>query len=38
VGDTDLKLNGVGLRAVAWLKGYAAGLYLPKKATAAPTC
>lgn len=23
-----LQLNGVGLRAVAWLKGYAAGLYL----------
>ena len=35
LGDTDLKLNGVGLRAVAWLKGYAAGLYLPKKATSA---
>ena len=32
LGDTDLKLNGVGLRAVAWLKGYAAGLYLTKKA------
>ena len=27
-----LQLNGVGLRAVAWLKGYAAGLYLPAKA------
>lgn len=33
VADTALQLNGVGLRAVAWLKGYAAGLYLPKKAT-----
>lgn len=32
VGDADLKLNGVGLRAVAWLKGYAAGLYLVNKA------
>ena len=35
VGGQDLQLNGVGLRAVAWLKGYAAGLYLPKKATTA---
>lgn len=33
VGETELRLNGVGLRAVAWLKGYAAGLYLSKKAT-----
>lgn len=32
LADTALQLNGVGLRAVAWLKGYAAGLYLPKKA------
>src|SRR5687767_10765347 len=32
LGDTALQLNGVGLRAVAWLKGYAAGLYLPRKA------
>jgi len=24
----DLRLNGVGVRAVAWFKGYAAGLYL----------
>lgn len=31
VADTDLQLNGVGLRAVAWLKGYAAGLYLVEK-------
>jgi hypothetical protein len=29
---TALQLNGVGLRAVAWVKGYAAGLYLPRKA------
>lgn len=37
VGDitlvgTPLQLNGVGWRAVAWLRGYAAGLYLPRKA------
>lgn len=28
LADTELVLNGVGLRAVAWFKGYAAGLYL----------
>lgn len=32
VGDADLLLNGVGVRAVAWFKGYAAGLYLGAKA------
>lgn len=32
IADTDLVLNGVGLRAVAWLKGYAAGLYLIERA------
>ena len=32
LAETALQLNGVGLRAVAWLKGYAAGLYLPRKA------
>lgn len=32
LAGTELTLNGVGLRAVAWLKGYAAGLYLPQKA------
>jgi len=32
VAGADLQLNGVGLRAVAWFKGYAAGLYLPAKA------
>jgi hypothetical protein len=32
LAGTALQLNGVGWRAVAWLKGYAAGLYLPKKA------
>ncbi len=26
--DTDLVLNGTGVRQVAWFKGYAAGLYL----------
>lgn len=31
-----LQLNGVGLRAVAWLKGYAAALYLPRKASTVP--
>ena len=29
----SLQLNGVGLRAVAWLRGYAAGLYLTQRAT-----
>jgi hypothetical protein len=33
LADAELVLNGVGLRAVAWFKGYAAGLYLPQKAT-----
>jgi Chalcone isomerase-like len=28
---TDLVLNGVGVRAVAWIKGYAAALYLTKR-------
>ena len=31
LGGAPLKLNGVGLRAVAWLKGYAAGLYLTER-------
>ncbi len=31
LADTELRLNGVGLRAVAWLKGYAAGLYLVQR-------
>lgn len=35
VAGQPLKLNGVGLRAVAWLKGYATGLYLGSKATTA---
>jgi Chalcone isomerase-like len=33
LADTALRLNGVGLRAVAWLKGYAAALYLARRAT-----
>ena len=42
VAGQTLELNGVGLRAVAWLKGYAAGLYLasraltPRQVVAAP--
>ena len=32
VAGQALELNGVGLRAVAWLKGYAAGLYLSSRA------
>lgn len=34
LGGSELVLNGVGVRAVAWLKGYAAGLYLSEKASA----
>ncbi len=33
VAGVTLHLNGVGLRQVAWLKGYAAGLYLTRKTT-----
>ena len=36
VGGERLQLNGVGLRAVAWLKGYAAGLYLSRRSRNAP--
>ncbi len=32
IADTALQLNGVGWRAVVWGRGYAAALYLPKKA------
>lgn len=32
VAQTALQLNGVGVRAVAFIKGYAAGLYLTHKA------
>jgi hypothetical protein len=31
VGGTKIVLNGVGVRAAAWFKGYVAGLYLPQK-------
>jgi len=33
LAGSTLLLNGVGLRQVAWFKGYAAGLYLTRKAT-----
>jgi hypothetical protein len=36
LGETDLVLNGLGLRAVLWIKGYAAGLYLRDKASTLP--
>lgn len=35
LADTDLLLNGVGVRAVAWFTGYAAGLYLRERARTA---
>jgi Chalcone isomerase-like len=35
LGGQALRLNGVGLRAVAWVRGYAAGLYLSQRATTA---
>jgi hypothetical protein len=35
LADTELLLNGVGLRAVLTFKGYAAGLYLGSKASTA---
>lgn len=35
LGESELVLNGLGLRAVAWFKGYAAGLYLGQKARTA---
>lgn len=31
----DMALNGVGVRAVAWLKGYAAALYLGQRSASA---
>ncbi len=34
LAGTELVLNGVGLRSVAWLKGFAAALYLREKASA----
>lgn len=30
VAGAPLKLNGAGLRAVLWIKGFAAGLYVPR--------
>lgn len=33
IGGQTLQLNGAGYRAVAWFKGYAAALYLPRKTT-----
>jgi len=35
LAGSELQLNGVGLRARAWVKGYAAGLYLPRRADSA---
>lgn len=37
VAGSDLLLNGVGVRAVAWLKGYAAALYVARPAHDMPT-
>jgi hypothetical protein len=31
VAGTELQLNGVGVRQVLWIKGYAAGLYMVEK-------
>ncbi len=36
VADTALQLNGVGYRAVAWFKGYAAALYLTQRVRTVP--
>ncbi len=35
LGDAELQLNGTGVRAVAWFKGYVVGLYLPQAASTA---
>jgi hypothetical protein len=35
VGGQPLHLNGVGVRSVAWFKGYLAALYLPHKSASA---
>lgn len=35
VAGSELLLNGTGVRAVAWFKGYAAGLYVARKAQTA---
>ena len=33
LAGSDLLLNGLGLRSVAWLKGFSAGLYLSERVT-----
>jgi hypothetical protein len=33
LADTELKLNGLGMRAVSIIKGYVAGLYLSERAS-----
>ena len=35
LNSTELKLNGLGLRAVLFIRGYVAGLYLTEKSTVA---
>lgn len=35
LAGTRLRLNGTGVRGVAWFKGYAVGLYLPEAASTA---
>ncbi len=35
VAEAELLLNGAGVRAVAWFKGYVAALYLPERARSA---
>jgi hypothetical protein len=35
LADSELALNGTGVRAVAWFKGYVAGLYVPQRADSA---
>lgn len=34
VAGSELLLNGAGVRAVAWFKGYVAALYLPRRSSA----
>lgn len=33
IGNQELKLNGLGLRGVLFIKAYVAGLYVPEKST-----
>lgn len=35
LAGSELQLNGVGVRAVAWFQGYAAALYLPQRSPSA---